>query len=376
MGRLAEPAHARCFEEAIMTIELQGAARERRRTTADAFGAVAAPLAAILYPFTLQGFHAAAMARAGAEGAAEAAWLLAAIVALAAAFTIPAVGLIAAARLARAEPQSVAQRRGAIVALAVVAAPAIYTFLGVLDFMAGSPVPDELAFVALFASLALFVALGGPGPARARAPSAAHPALRAAHGVAALVVLGLFLGLHLVNHLAGLIGPEAHRALMKSLRLVYGSAITEPSLVALMLLLVGSGAVLAARRLTARLDGFEVFQIAAGVYLLFFVLGHMNSVFVFARIWSQPPIATDWSFATSEAWGGLIASAWSNRLIPHYWLGVFFALSHVAAGLRGVLLGHGVARGAADRVLFAGVGLAAIVASAILCGMCGLRLGT
>jgi len=356
-----------------MTIELQSAASERRHAPRS-LGAIAAPVAAIFYPFALQAFNAAALAVPQAEGPRRLLVVAAAAFAMAAAFAIPLGGLLAAARFARVAAPTAAQRRGEIVALVVVAAPAIYTFLGVVDYMASSPVADEWVFGAFFAALAIFAAAGGGGPEVRNAAPPAPAALRAAHGVAAVAVLGLFLGSHLVNHLAGLVGPEAHRALMKSLRVIYGSAIAEPVVVALMLFLVGSGFWLARRRLQAGLDSFGVLQIAAGVYLLFFVLGHMNSVFIFARTWSQPPIATDWSFATSEAWGGLIASGWSNRLIPHYWFGVFFAIAHIAAGLRGVLLAHGAQR-VADRLLFGGVALGLIVATAILSGMCGLRLG-
>src|SRR5206468_2580220 len=66
---------------------------------------------------------------------------------------------------------------------------------------------------------------------------AAVPAVggwRVVHGVTA-AVLSLYVVFHLTNHLFGLIGPDAHAAVMKIGRVVYRSAVGEPLLVAAML---------------------------------------------------------------------------------------------------------------------------------------------
>ena len=63
------------------------------------------------------------------------------------------------------------------------------------------------------------------------------------------------------------------------------------------------------------------------------------------------------------------------RLLPHYALGVFFVLSHLASGLRVVLIAHGVDRRYADRLWVACVAVSTIVAAAIIAGMCGVRIG-
>jgi hypothetical protein len=98
----------------------------------------------------------------------------------------------------------------------------------------------------------------------------------------------------------------------------------------------------------------------------------MNSVFIYAR--SVLRIPTDWNFAIGAP-AGLIHDAWNIRLLPHYALGVFFVLSHIASGLRAVLIAHGLARRHADPLWGLGVALSAIVAAAIIAGMCGLRIG-
>ena len=46
---------------------------------------------------------------------------------------------------------------------------------------------------------------------------------------------------------------------------------------------------------------------------------------------------------------GLIHGAWNIRLLPHYALGVFFILAHLASGLRVVITAHHVNVAIANR---------------------------
>jgi hypothetical protein len=356
-----------------MTIESQSIALDRVGVSRK-FGLIAAPLAAIAYPWTLLAFNVAAAELLEPSRQAHLIIWLGAAVFLALAFAIPLIGLLASFRLARIAAPTAAERRAELVALIVVATPAIYTFLGVVDFMTNSPLPDEWAFALLWALLIVAVIASPDSPYPPASAAAAPATLRVAHGVAAIAILAVFLGFHLVNHLAGLIGPDAHRSLMKSVHAIYGSALVEPLLVAALLFQVASGSFLASRHLRASADPFRVFQISAGIYLAFFILGHMNSVFIYARSWSNPPIVTDWSFATSEAWGGLIKSGWSNRLIPHYALGVFFVVAHLGAGLRMAMIGHGLPKRWANKAMIGVATVAALLALAIMLGMCGVRL--
>jgi hypothetical protein len=54
---------------------------------------------------------------------------------------------------------------------------------------------------------------------------------------------------------------------------------------------------------------------------------------------------------------------------------VVLAVAFIASGLRVVLIAHGVAPRHADRLWGVGVALSAIVAAAIIAGMCGVRIG-
>jgi hypothetical protein len=116
----------------------------------------------------------------------------------------------------------------------------------------------------------------------------------------------------------------------------------------LFLFQVGSGVYLATRASARPIDRFRTFQVATGIFLPAYVLGHMNSVFVFARLYLG--IDTDWGFATGAP-AGLVKDAWNIRLVPHYGLGVFFVLSHLAAGARVIMLSHGAGQRYADRFL-------------------------
>src|SRR5215469_15277171 len=62
------------------------------------------------------------------------------------------------------------------------------------------------------------------------------------------------------------------------------------------------------------------------------------------------------------------------RLVPHYWLGAFFVLAHLAAGARAVMMAHGVSKALGDRLMVGGAVLAGLVATVIMLGMCGMRV--
>ena len=241
-------------------------------------------------------------------------------------------------------------------------------FLGVVQALIHSPIPDEIVWCVLWLALAIW-----SQTARNRV-AATRPTVgrwRIVHGMTA-ALLCLYVAFHLANHLFGLIGPDAHAAVMKIGRVVYRSRAGEPLLVAAMLFQIGTGLFLAWRWSAAPQGFHRTFQVASGAYLSLYILGHMNSVFIYAR--SFLGIPTDWNFAIGAP-TGLIHDAWNIRLLPHYALGVFFVLSHLASGLRVVLIAHGVDRHRADRLWIAGAATSAAISAAIMAGMCGVRIG-
>lgn len=321
--------------------------------------ALAPAAAAICYPFLLRTFHAVIGAHAVAPSPPA---IVVATVILAVAFVVPFLGLALACRPAA----NAGTRR---LAYACVAAPTLYVFEGVVQALIRSPIPDEIVWCVIWFAIAIW-SQTAPSPA---VPTS-QPAVgrwRVAHGATA-AALCLYVLFHLTNHLFGLIGPEAHAAVMMIGRVVYRSRVGEPLLVAAMLFQIGTGLYLA-WRWSASVQGFHrTFQVASGVYLSLFILGHMNSVFIYAR--SFLGIPTDWNFAIGAPIG-LIHDAWNIRLLPHYALGAFFVLTHLASGGRVVLIAHGVDRRHADRSWAACVAMSTMVTAAIIAGMCGVRIG-
>ncbi|TCP36075.1 hypothetical protein [Sphingomonas sp. BK235] len=323
--------------------------------------------AALAYPLIVDCFH-LAVGPAGMSQTLSS--MLAAAILLCLMFAVPMIGFVCVLRdTGRFEPATGLEIRTRRLAYAVVAAPTLYCFVGVGGFLLSSPVNDEVTWSALWiAGAASTLLLGGSDRwSRHRSPS---PLLRVAHGLSALILLA-YVAFHLANHLCAWRGEQAHAAVMAAGRSVYRSPIVEPVLVTAMLFQMISGACLAWRWSAQRLDFHKSFQVASGFYLSVYILGHMNSVFVFAR-WKLG-IPTGWAFATGAP-AGLIHDAWSIRLVPHYALGVFLVIAHLFSGLRVILIAHGTKKTVAERIWWVGVVSAGGTATAIMLAMCGLRL--
>ncbi|WFU42808.1 hypothetical protein QA640_10305 [Bradyrhizobium sp. CB82] len=342
----------------MMDAIVHGQNRSRRLEKRDGYVALAPAAAAICYPFLLNAFHAIVGTQAASLPPVAIACATSVLVV---AFVVPFLGIALACR-PTSDPGS---RR---LAYASVVSPTLYVFLGVVQALIKSPIPDEVIWCAIWLAIAKW-SQSARGPAESAEPVVGG--WRVVHGVTA-VVLSLYVVFHLANHLFGLIGPDAHAAVMKIGRVVYRSAVGEPLLVATMLFQIGTGLLLAWRWSASAHDFQRTYQVASGAYLSVFILGHMNSVFVYAR--SFLGIPTDWNFAIGAP-TGLIHDAWNIRLLPHYALGVFFVLSHLASGLRVVLIAHGVDQRTAGRLWGVCIAISAVVASAIIAGMSGIRIG-
>lgn len=320
----------------------------------------------MVYPLPLMAFHACVTPTNTAGGIA---WLGAGV-SLLLAFFVPAIALYFAMRLSAIETPTVAELRARRVAMVAVAAPPIFTLTGVAFSKLGVANVDAWVLAVFWGALATAIALSDKRTL-ASPSKPARTSARVAHGVAAAVILLIFLGGHLVNHFFGLAGPAAHTAVMKALRQIYRAPLVEPLLLAGFLFQIVTGLYMAWKLTTKVSDRFRAFQIASGVYLIFFLTSHINAVIILAR--HVLHIDPDWSFATGAP-VGLIYDAWNIRLVPYYWLGVFFVLFHLAAGARMVLIDHGARKEIADNVVIWGAALSALASTLILLGMCGLRI--
>ena len=316
--------------------------------------------AALTYPFLLQGYIVSLKV-----GYISLAWLQ-----LGLAFGVSLVGFIASVRLAQNPHPDASTVIAKRLAWLAVAAPPLYTGMGVLLTMAGDPMADTtlwLVFWIAVPMLGLLAARIG----RHAAPPAVSSRLRVAHGISALAIVLLFLSMHLFNHLAGLVGEAQHRQLMELFRHVYRADAVEPLLVLLFGFQVVSGLQML-RSLSERpSDLLRTLQAVSAAYLVFFILAHMNSVFLYARRYAGIP--TDWNFATGAP-TGLLHDGWNIRLVPHYTLGVFLVLVHLLLGARQVLLAHGRPVRRVDAWTWVGIGAAALFALAIMTGMSGVHL--
>ena len=321
------------------------------------------PVAVLLYPLLLAAlFHAGQM-----TGAIR---IVAMVVALALVFAVPTIAWAVIRRTGVNENPSVGVHRARFVAHLAFAAPPLFTFIGVVTYMAGLANGDYWAWVVIWPLAIIWLLRDGTAPVALRtAPKWLAPM----HGTVAVTVIAGFVLLHFCNHLTGLWSAETHIAVMKVLREWYRSGFVEPLLVALMLFMVGSGFVLLRARLTRGSDCFGTLQTATAAYLLFFIPGHMNSVFIYQRWFAGKD--TDFWFASGGT-AGLLGDGWSVRLIPHYLVGVWALTTHAACGLRHIMLAHGVARSTADRIAIAISVAGALAATAMVLALCRVHLGT
>jgi hypothetical protein len=143
--------------------------------------------------------------------------------------------------------------------------------------------------------------------------------------------------------------------MMDLLRGWYRSDIIQPVLVALFVSQLLSGLRLLWAKIPREADIYSSIQTATGGYLAVYITSHLVAVFILGRIF----LGIDTTFAwASGAPTGLLLDAWNVRLIPHYSLAVLFVMSHLAMGLRAVLLGHAARLASANRLawIICGVG--------------------
>src|SRR5262249_44289327 len=132
------------------------------------------------------------------------------------AFMLPALLVMTALRWAGIAQPTAVQRRAKHVAFLAVAAPPLYGFLRALQYMDRSPSPDLVIGGMFWLTAAAYGSeLALPSSEPDPAETFVRPALRVAHGIAAVAIILIFLGLHLANHLTGLAGAQAHETFMK-----------------------------------------------------------------------------------------------------------------------------------------------------------------
>jgi succinate dehydrogenase/fumarate reductase cytochrome b subunit len=163
---------------------------------------------------------------------------------------------------------------------------------------------------------------------RPAARSAARPAdlPRRLHRIAAGVV-GIYVLVHLANHLLALKGIEVHIAFMQAVRHITRVPAVEALLLAGVAVQAGSGLRLALRRRGPRRLPFERLQALSGVYLGFFLLVHVVSVLA-----GRSMLGLDTNFYFAAA--GLQVDFYPLFFVPYYGLAVAALFVHLACALR------------------------------------------
>jgi hypothetical protein len=195
--------------------------------------------------------------------------------------------------------------------------------------------------------------------------------LRKIHGFSALFLLMGFLALHLGNHLTALWTVKTQNDVMIFLRGWYRSAWLQPIIIGLFGTMIVTGILLVIRYTATTADKFRTLQTASGGYFAAFIASHSLAVFT-AR---ANDVDTNWDFAAGGPLG-LLHQPWRSALIDYYALSVFLIVVHTALGLRIVLLGHHTKESSANRVVYAGTVVGALVTALIMAAALGLHLGS
>ncbi|QZP36093.1 hypothetical protein K5K95_25535 [Pseudomonas sp. DR48] len=288
------------------------------------------------------------------------------------AYAVPAMAFICV-YLTGAQPvisgRMVLARRLACLA---VAAPPAYTLLGVLLYLMKIYGHDIAVWTGLWLALIGYFTMHSSTKPVVSFPASdsAYRRLRVAHGISSLAIMVAFLAPHLFNHLLGVFGADVHRAVMEALRVVYRNAVLEPIIIVAFFFQILSGLVLIRPKTISRADMLDALQTASGAYLTLFIASHINSVFTLARYFGTE---TDYKWAVADP-VGLVADAWSIRLLPHYSLAVFFLIAHLACGMRVVMRNHDVRPAVYSASTWGVILVGGLVTAIITAGMIGARL--
>ncbi len=186
---------------------------------------------------------------------------------------------------------------------------------------------------------------------------------------AACAILLLFVGPHIVNHVTGFWNGPVHIEVMNAVRHVYRDDIVQPMLLALIGFEIVSGTALAWRRMSMPSDFSGTVQTMSGVFVGIYFLAHMTAVFV-AR---DAGTDTNWGWLIRPN-NSMLVSLSNLRLIAHYWVGPIAIFTHVACGLRMVMLQRDISPAIANRVALALITVGVVASSIILLALLNVHI--
>ncbi|TAE41862.1 MAG: hypothetical protein EAZ70_09415 [Runella slithyformis] len=137
------------------------------------------------------------------------------------------------------------------------------------------------------------------------------------------LILALFAGFHLLNHLAVLSGPEAHLATMEVLRKVYRNLVVEWMLLVAVFLQIATGLRQAYQK-GLKQAGWAKYQVWSGLYLAVFFLIHVSAVMMGRFVLK---VDTNLYFGAA----GLNIFPFNLFFVPYYSLAIMAFFTHIAS---------------------------------------------
>lgn len=138
------------------------------------------------------------------------------------------------------------------------------------------------------------------------------------------IILALFIGLHLVNHILSLAGPQAHIDFMTALRVVYRNVFVETVLLLVVLLQIVSGIRLYLQKRKTAFTFFEKVHLWSGLYMAVFFVFHVTAVLM-GRYFLN--LDTNIYFGVA----GLNIFPFNLYFVPYYGLAILSFWGHIAA---------------------------------------------
>jgi len=290
------------------------------------------------------------------------------IAAVALALMVMLVSFVLGRALGSSRVEDPDRRHARSIAHLAFATPSLYVGFGNVAGVLHAPSAAPIAWAIFWVLMGMTVLLS-PGSSSAAVTPGAHRRLALAHGVSASAILLLFIGPHLVNHLTGFWNGPLHIDVMSAVRRVYRGDIVQLILLALIGFQILSGTALLRRRMRMPSDLLGTVQTMSGIYVGIYILAHVTAV-VAARAAGTD---TNWSWLTRPN-NSMLVSLSSLRLIAHYWVGPIAIVSHLACGLRMVLLQHDASPAMADRIALALITVGGVASTVILLALLGVHI--
>ncbi len=138
------------------------------------------------------------------------------------------------------------------------------------------------------------------------------------------IIITVFVGIHLFNHLFSIFGADKHIEMMNSLRPIYRNIFVETILLSAVLVQILSGLKLFMANRKTAISKFDKLHIWTGLYLAIFFIIHLGAV-LGGRLILQ--LDTNFYFGVA----GLNSFPLNLFFIPYYGLAILSFFGHIAS---------------------------------------------